>query len=384
MESPSTHAHRWPRPRRALGCRPLRHGAVAACLLLVGGAVACGSGSSSAAGASGSSGTTTINLALSGPPGNTGGIFEIAQYEGFFAKSGLNVNVTSLNGGPPIVQGEIAGKIDIGEYAPSTSVETYKTSHPLVAVATEATRSITYAIVSKKFLASKGLTPAQFQALPLKQRIAALKGSSWCTHAAGGLQDHYTEILAQYGGLDPKSDVSKVNLGNNAADQASFDGGAVSAYWPTAYQDQLELKAGRGVNVFDPSDAQAAAALSPIELSSGGTGWILSQSWGQSHKDAVVKFLKAELRAAQWIKTHSIADQAKVVQAHFKNLSYASTLANVTATYQTIDYSLVMPDAAVTANIQLAKDSGEIPADASVSAKDVFDPSYLTAAGPGE
>jgi hypothetical protein len=43
-----------------------------------------------------------------------------------------------------------------------------------------------------------------------------------------------------------------------------------------------------------------------------------------------------------------------------------------------------MPAAAVTANIQLAKASGEIPADASVSAKDVFDPSYLTAAGPGE
>jgi hypothetical protein len=97
----------------------------------------------------------------------------------------------------------------------------------------------------------------------------------------------------------------------------------------------------------------------------------------------VVKFLKAELQAAQWIKTHSIAEQAQVVASHFKNLPYASTLANVTATYQTIDYSLVMPTAAVTANVQLAKDSGEIPADASVPDKDVFDPSYLDAAGEG-
>jgi ABC-type nitrate/sulfonate/bicarbonate transport system substrate-binding protein len=386
MESSSTPAPRWPRPRRALGRRPLRHGAIAACLLLAGGAVAaCGSsGSSSAASGSSSSGTTTVNLALSGPPTNSGGIFEIAQYEGFFAKNGLNVNVTALNGGPPIVQGEIAGKIDIGEYAPSTSVETYKTSHPLVAVAAEATRSITYAIVSKKWLASKGLTPAQFQALPLKQRIAALKGTAWGTHAAGGLQDHYTDILAQYGGLNPSGDVSKVNLGNNAADQASFDGGAVSAYWPTAFQDQQELKAGRGVNVFDPTDPAAAAALSAIELGTGGSGWILASSWGQAHKDTVTKFLKAELQAAQWIKSHTVAQQAQVVQDHFKTLPYSSTLANVTATYQTIDYSLVMPAAAVTANIQLAKASGEIPADASVSAKDVFDPSYLTAAGPGE
>lgn len=322
-----------------------------------------------------------MQLALSGPATNSGGIFEIAEYEGFFAKQGLNIQVTALNGGPPIVEAEIAGKIDIGEYAPSTSVETYKTSDPLVAIATEATRSITYGIVSKKFLASRGLTPAQFQSLPLKERIAKLKGSSWGTHAAGGLQDHYTEILASYGGLDPKSGLTKVNLGNNTADQASFEGGAVSAYWPTAYQDQQELSKGLGVNAFDPTNASVAAALSPIELSSGGTGWILSQKWGQAHKAAVQKFLKAELEAAQWIKSHTVAQQAQVVAKHFPDLSYAATLANVKATYQTIDYSLVMPTAAITANLQLAKDSGEISASASVADTYVFDPSYLQSVG---
>lgn len=348
--------------------------------MLGGGATACGS-DPAAAGGPDLAGAITVQLALSGPATNGGGIFEVAEYEGFFAKQGLNIEVTTLNGGPPIVQAELAGKVDIGEYAPSTSVETYKTSNPLVAVATEATRSISYGIVSKKFLASNGLTAQQFQGLPLMQRIAALKGSSWGTHAAGGLQDHYTDILAQYGGLDPKSEVSKVNLGNNAADQASFDGGAVTAYWPTAFQDQQELKAGRGVNVFDPADATAAAALGPIELSSGGTGWILSEKWGQQHKDAVQKFLRAELEAAQWIKTHTVAQQAQVVAKHFPDLPYATTLANVSATYQTIDYTLVMPAAAKTANVELAKDSGEIPAGASVPDKFVFDASFLNAVG---
>ena len=59
-------------------------------------------------------------------------------------------------------------------------------------------------------------------ALPLKQRIAKLKGASFGTHAAGGLQDHYTEILATYGGLDPKSGLNKVNLGNNTGGIASL------------------------------------------------------------------------------------------------------------------------------------------------------------------
>lgn len=369
-----------PRPRRR---GALRHGATGAALVLLGTAVAaCSSGGSGTAASGGSdpSATITLQLALSGPATNSGGIFEIAEYEGFFAKHGLNIVTTALNGGPPIVEAEEAGKIDIGEYAPSTSVETYKTSNPLVAIATEATRSVEYAVVSKKFLASKGLTPQQFDSLSLKQRIAKLAGSSWGEHAAGGLLDHYTEILATAGGL-PATAFTKVDLGNNTADQASFDGGAVSAYWPTPFQDQQELAAGRGVNVFDPNNAQVDATLSPIELSSGGTGWILSEKWAERNKTAVEKFLEAELEAAQWIKGHTVAQQAQVVAKHFPDLPYSNTLANVEATYQTIDYSLVMPADSITANLQLAKDSGEIPASASVPASDVFDPSYLAAAG---
>jgi NitT/TauT family transport system substrate-binding protein len=364
--------------------RPWKLTAGATGLALLTGVVAACSSGASASGGSETSAAATVQLALSGPATATGGPFEIAEYEGFFTKQGLNINVTALNGGPPIVEAEIAGKIDIGEYAPSTSVETYNTTHKLVAVATEATRSVTYAVVSKKWLAGKGLTPAQFQALPLKQRIAKLKGASFGTHAAGGLQDHYTEILASYGGLDPKSGLSKVNLGNNTADQASFEGGAVSAYWPTAYQDQQELAKGLGVNVFDPSDTTVASALSPIELGTGGTGWILSQKWGQSHKAVVQKFLKAELEAAQWIKTHTVQQQADVVAKHFPDVPAAAVLANVKATYQTVDYSLVMPAAAVQANLQLAKDSGEIPASANVPGTDVFDPSYLKSVGSGQ
>jgi ABC-type nitrate/sulfonate/bicarbonate transport system substrate-binding protein len=358
----------------------IRHGAAAACLVLLGGTVAaCSSSGGTSSGSDASATTTTLQIALSGPATNTGGIFEVAEYEGFFAKQGLSLNVTALEGGPPIVEAEEAGKIDIGEYAPSTSVETYTTSNPLVAIATEATRSITYAVVSKTFLTSKGLTPAQFDSLSLTQRIDDLKGTSWGTHAAGGLQDHYTEILAQNGGLTTSA-FTKVNLGNNTADQASFDGGAVSAYWPTAVQDQQELSSGRGVNVFDPTEASVATALAPIELSSGGSGWILSEKWAAQNKSSVEKFLKAELEAAQWIKTHTAAQQAKVVATHFPDETYANTLANVEATNQTVDYNLVMPADSITANLELAKDSGEISASATVPGSDVFDPSYLAAA----
>jgi ABC-type nitrate/sulfonate/bicarbonate transport system substrate-binding protein len=101
----------------------------------------------------------TLQIALSGPPTNSGGIFEIADYKGFFTREHLNVVVTAFNGGPPIVEAEEAGKIDLGEYAPSTSVETYNTSDPLVTVGVEAGRSVEYAVVSTSFLTSEGYTP---------------------------------------------------------------------------------------------------------------------------------------------------------------------------------------------------------------------------------
>jgi hypothetical protein len=69
------------------------------------------------------------------------------------------------------------------------------------------------------------------------------------------------------------------------------------------------------------------------------------------------------------------------VAKHFPDVPASATLANVKATYQTVDYSLVMPAAAIKANLELAKDSGEIAASANVADTDVFDPSYLKSVG---
>ena len=69
---------------------------------------------------------------------------------------------------------------------------------------------------------------------------------------------------------------------------------------------------------------------------------------------------------------------------HFPSVPVTAVLANVKATNQTVDYTLQMPSAAVSAKLQLAKDSGEIPASADVPSTDVFDPSYLKSVGPGQ
>jgi ABC-type nitrate/sulfonate/bicarbonate transport system substrate-binding protein len=322
-------------------------------------------------------GLTEVTLQVGASLASTGSIFDIAYYRGFFAKEGLNLVLTTFAGGPPAVEATLAGRIQIAEYAPSTAVETYKTSNPLVTVGVESGRTLSYAVVSAKYLASKGITPDEYAKYSLKQRIAALNGASFGTHAVGGLIDHYTDILATLGGLKP-DDFTKVPLGNNTADQASFDGGVVDAYWPGAVQDQQELLGGNAVNIFDPTDAATAKALFPVELSSGGSGWILSLAWGNSHKKIVERFLQAELDAAQWIDTHSLAAQAKVIASKWPGITLSSILANVTANQPLIDSTLVMPATAIRANVDLADDSGEITTN-HVPTDLVWDPTFLKA-----
>jgi NMT1-like family len=237
-----------------------------------GGAVAPASVPGSAPASSGA----TIALTVGGSFANTGGIFDIAQYEGFFAKNGLKINAIAYAGGPPAVEALIAGRAKIASFAPSTSIETWQTANPLVTVAFTQNAAPQYAIVSKKFLQSKGVDPATFASLPFAKRVSYLKGTVWGTHAIGGLIDHYTDILVAQGGLTSK-DVTLDALGTPSADEASFKGGRVNAIWVDQVTEADFVKNDNAVNIFDPTDPAIAKLLAPVELSSGGSGWILSK-----------------------------------------------------------------------------------------------------------
>lgn len=337
---------------------------------------AAGSAPASAPASAGSAETTTLNVG--GQYGPTGGIFDIAQYEGFFAKNGLKINAQTYAGGPPAVEALLAGRAKIASFAPSTSIETWQTANPLVAVAFTSNAAPQYAIVTKKFLQSKGVDPATFASLPLAKRASYLKGTVWGTHATGGLIDHYTDILVGLGGLSPK-DVTLVALGNNNADEASFKGGRVNAIWVDQVTDADFVKNQDAVNIFDPTDPAIAKQLAPVELSSGGSGWILSKKWADANTATLDKFLTALLQAAQWIKTHTADEQAQVVSKNNPATPYAKILSYIKENAPYVPTDLTIPKASIEANIDLAIDSNAIKATPRPPDNLLFDPSYLAA-----
>jgi ABC-type nitrate/sulfonate/bicarbonate transport system substrate-binding protein len=336
-------------------------------------------GASAPASAPASAGSTDlVTLNVGGSFANTGGIFDIAQYEGFFAKNGLKINAIAYAGGPPAVEALLAGRAKIASFAPSTSIETWQTANPLVTVAFTQNAAPQYAIVSKKFLQSKGVDPATFASLPFAKRVAYLKGTVWGTHAIGGLIDHYTDILVAIGGLSPK-DVTLDALGTPAADEASFKGGRVNAIWVDQVTEADFVKNDDAVNIFDPTDPAIAKLLAPVELSSGGSGWILSKKWADANTATLDKFLTSLLQAGQWVKSHTAADQAQVVAQHNPATPYATILGYIQENAAYTPTDLTIPEASIEANIDLAIDSGAIKATPRPPDNLLFDPSYLAA-----
>jgi ABC-type nitrate/sulfonate/bicarbonate transport system substrate-binding protein len=319
---------------------------------------------------------TTLNVG--GSFSNAGGIFDIAQYEGFFAKNGLKINAIAYAGGPPAVEALLAGRAKIASFAPSTSIETWQTANPLVAVAFTQNAAPQYAIVSKKFLQSKGVDPATFAGLSFAKRVAYLKGTVWGTHAIGGLIDHYTDILVGIGGLTSK-DVTLDALGTPAADEASFKGGRVNAIWVDQVTEADFVKNDDAVNIFDPTDPAIAKLLAPVELSSGGSGWILSKKWADANTATLDKFLTSLLQAGQWVKSHTAADQAQVVAQHNPATPYATILSYIQENAPYTPTDLTIPKASIEANIDLAIDSNAIKATPRPPDNLLFDPSYLAA-----
>jgi NitT/TauT family transport system substrate-binding protein len=320
----------------------------------------------------------TVTLKVGGSFGPTGGAFDIAEYEGFFAKNGLEIEAQTYNGGPPAVQALLAGRADIANFAPSTSVETWQTKDPLVGVAYTAAGGGQYPIVSKKFLRSHGVDPDTYAGLPVEQRIAALKGTVWGTHATGGLWDHYVDIIVAAAGLTPK-DVSLVALGNNDADEASFKSGRVNAIIVDKVTAEEYTKDHDAVVVFDPTDPAIQKQFAAVELS--GTGFITTRSWAEENGETLGKFLTALLQASDWIKTHTAQEQADVVAEHNPDTAKETILGYIEESADAQLYDLRLPKTSIDGNLALAIASGAIPATPRPDDTFIFDPKYLDAVG---
>ena len=154
--------------------------------------VACGStASSSSSAASGSGGATAgaVNVSIINYPGSDASwLAYIAQQQGFFKSSNLNVSFVSLQAGPQAMAALVGGSADIGVLDTDNMA-------PLLAKGQKYTLLINtvknfWAVVGSKSLAGKSLP----------QVVQALKGQSVAAPSVGGTGGRqFDAIFSAYG-----------------------------------------------------------------------------------------------------------------------------------------------------------------------------------------
>ncbi|HTU71899.1 MAG TPA: ABC transporter substrate-binding protein [Trebonia sp.] len=175
-------------------------GCVAGALIATAAISGCsGASSSSAAAGSGTAPATTVTLGLpNSAPSFANSDVAVAQAAGYFAKEGLNVKVSDLSSGVPVVQGVVGGSLDIGASSIEPVVNAASQGAPIQIVGSYANK-LTVDMVTPKTITS----PAQ------------LRGKRLGIQQVGAFREVMTRIVIEGAGLTT-SDVSYVPSSSSA------------------------------------------------------------------------------------------------------------------------------------------------------------------------
>jgi NitT/TauT family transport system substrate-binding protein len=98
---------------------------------------------------------------------------------------------------------------------------------------------------------------------PLKERLAAMKGTLVGATALAGAQEIAARWLAAKGGLDPKNDLKVAQVGNPTAIQAALEAKRIDAFVLSPPEGYLAEKAGSGVVLVSLGDDFPLLAKQP-------------------------------------------------------------------------------------------------------------------------
>jgi NitT/TauT family transport system substrate-binding protein len=268
---------------------------------------------------------TTIRVAVASADTFAEGYY--AEDVGFFRKSGLHVQLTTLATGGQIATAVAAGAADIGISNTVNLANALAHGAPFTVIAAGAMYS--------------AKNPTTVLVVPAKSPIRTARDLEGKTIAVTALKD-LTEIgsrawMDQNGADSSKTHFVEVPFAQVGAalERGAIDAGLLAEPWLTASKSNPSLRV--LANVYD--------AVSPEFLLS---EWFTSNAFAKQHQDVVSRFAAAIYEAARWANGHH-AESARILAKYGK--TKLETLEQMTrATYATsVDPKLVDPVLALTA-----------------------------------
>jgi ABC-type nitrate/sulfonate/bicarbonate transport system substrate-binding protein len=177
-----------------------------------------------------------------------------------FKAQGLTAKVVALPGGDPSALAALdAGDIELAAVGPDSMLRAAAKGQPFEIVYSLMSKVTLQLVVSPALLERTGVKTSD----PLKERLAAMKGTLVGTTALAGAQEIAARWLAAKGGLDPKNDLKVAQVGNPTAIQAALEAKRIDAFVLSPPEGYLAEKAGSGVVLVSLGDDFPLLAKQP-------------------------------------------------------------------------------------------------------------------------
>ncbi|MEH2488444.1 ABC transporter substrate-binding protein [Bradyrhizobium sp. AZCC 2230] len=166
-----------------------------------------------------------------------------------FAAEQVELNWAAINGGDPACLAALdSGDIDIAATGSDSVLEAVAKGQPYQIIYSLMSKISLNLTVSEAMIKRTGIS----RSMPIKERIACLKGATIGVAVVGGAQDRTVRWLATRGGLDGRKDVQVVQIGSAAALGAALENGRIDAFMLSPPEGPLAEAAGYGRTVIEP------------------------------------------------------------------------------------------------------------------------------------
>lgn len=248
----------------------------------------------------------------------TRSVFYAPQYvaisEGFFAKHGIDIDLTTGQGADAVMTAVLANQCDIGFAGPEASIYVYN----------EGKEDYTevFAQLTKKdgsFLISKTKTD--------NFSWQDLKGKTVIPGRKGGVPYMTLEYVLKKNGIDPQKDLTlddSIKFDLMAGAFASGNADYVTLFEPTASLTQSQNKG------YIVASVGKEAGEIPY------TAYFSKKSYIKNNENIIQNFTDAIYEGQKWVKSHSANEIAKSIQSFFPSTDINQLTAAIKS-YQDID-----------------------------------------------
>ena len=248
----------------------------------------------------------------------TRSVFYAPQYvaisEGFFAKHGIDIDLTTGQGADAVMTAVLANQCDIGFAGPEASIYVYN----------EGKEDYTevFAQLTKKdgsFLISKTKTD--------NFSWQDLKGKTVIPGRKGGVPYMPLEYVLKKNGIDPQKDLTlddSIKFDLMAGAFASGNADYVTLFEPTASLTQSQNKG------YIVASVGKEAGEIPY------TAYFAKKSYIKNNENIIQNFTDAIYEGQKWVKSHSANEIAKSIQSFFPSTDIDQLTAAIKS-YQDID-----------------------------------------------